>query len=863
LLLIPYHSLTFLFNKACIKQGKNIFISGKLLFAFVQLPKNRQNQNNVTIFHRSATKVKMRSQHIIDIKVLLLIFLLLPLAAVSQTNDAVHQETLRIYKATQTTTRQNDALIWENIRQLSYVQSRLLRSFCRLQKVSGFEIKQFSEELLEKTVPFETAELLDTFATLPGANSVGYKRLLLLLDGTPHSTITVLHKLIRVPALQSDGYLLIVKQASTMDASALWALKAVLEKVQQPDISIKALLQQLNQLSTSQQWLVEKVFTIIPASALSIKTIATIGTLSSTATINMMAILNNSTFDSNKALYWLDAFFRHSPMQQEEIYAGFDPLQKQKILKIYELGASELIHEINRHHDVTDRFGREISNSRLKSLSKKQLADVFERLHPKIKLRWYDTFHNAIAANNLKDINSVLHQATKQSQIETVKELTCANLYVLLSRGSQLYTSSFRNVLVPHLRAKIQNVFPRGLLQFLHTIDPTNIYTSRFISNLIRRGQLALFMPENHKQQLLILDLVEQSAFSSSESILHFSVSFDTLLARLGHQARSYFIEKIIVQLESGEKNIAAPIQLMLEDYVAGENITEQDRRTIQSVLDNRSPISTEMYTRTPFQEWLSDDHLSSLSVFQNDDDGYGSYVSNSIGLLTNGYVPHLSANFTPSPYETTQPNLIQNLLAETHKNPYRALNELFHLSCKSPIIIDWIKEVGNVVITHSTGIYQNNKNQTYLLKQFMQLGYEMYCQRGHSYWLRRQLQTPLAKIVEDDITFLKTVENKQRFLSLGACGSIESYLNLGKALAGHVDILATLGTGRTKINNMYNRTLFEIIASHPLLTSWQDVSKLTEPIFTENDEKDYLQPGSLPSLVHKMIINENYNDTH
>lgn len=807
----------------------------------------------------------MTFQHLTHITAVpLLLLLLLSSAAVSQANDAIQQETFRIYKITPTTTRQNDALIWKNIQQLSYVQSRLFRSFCRLQKVSGFEIKQFLEELSEKTAPFESAEILDTFVTLRGTDSARYKRLLLLLDGTPHSTITVLHKLIRVPTLQSDDYLLIVEQASTMEASALWALKAVLEKVRPTDISIKALLTQLNQLSISQQWLVEKVFTTIPASAaLSSKTIATIGTLSNTATINMMATLNNSTFDSNKALYWLDVLFQHASIQQEEIYAGFDPLQKQKILKIYELGASELIHEINRHHDVTDRFGREISNSRLKILSNKELTDVFGRLHPKTKLQWNDTFLNAIAANNIKDINSILHQATKQSQIETVKELTCANLYVLLSRGSQLYTSSFRNVLVPHLRTEIKNVFPRGLLQFLNTTDPTNIYTSRFISILIRRGQLALFMPENEKQQWLILDLVEESAFSSPESLLHFSVSFDTLLARLGQQARSYFIEKIIGQLEGGKKNIVAPIQLMLEDYVAGKNITEQDRQTIQSALDNRPPIPTEMYTRTPFQEWLSDKRLLSLSIFQNDDDGYGSYVSNGIGLLTNGYVPQLSTNFSPPRYQTIQPDIIQNLLAETHKNPYRVLNELFHLSCKSPIIIDWIKEVEDINITHSTGIYQNNKNQTYLLKQFMQLGYEMYCQRGHSYWLRHQLQTPLAKIAEDDITFLKTVENKQHFLSLGACGSIESYLNLGKALAGHVDILATLGTGRTKINNMYNRTLFEIIAEHPQLSSWQDVSKLTEPIFSENDEKDYLQPGSLPSLVHKMIINENYHDTH
>ena len=810
----------------------------------------------------------MNSQHFIDIKVILFsILLFLSSAAVSQANDAVHQETLRIYKATQANTLQDDALIWANIRKLSYVQSRLFRSFCRLQKVNGLEVQHFLEKLPDKTVPFETAELLDTFVTLPGADSHRYKQLLHLLDGTPHATITVLHQLIQIPVLQSSEYLLIVEQASTMETSALWALRAVLEKSRPPDVSIKSLLQQLNQLSVSQQWLVETAFKTLPSStvpyAKTTSTLSTIKTLSNTATINMMVMFNSPTFDSNKALHWLHVFFPLAPLEQEKLYAGFDPLQKQEILKVYGLGASELIHEINRHHDVTDRFGREISNTRLKNLSNKQLTDVFERLHPNIKLQWYDTFHNAIAVNNRKDINSVLHLATKQSQIETIKELTCANIYVLLSRGSQLYTSSFRNVLVPHLRAKIQSAFPNGLLQFLHTTDPANIYTSRFISNLIRRGQLALFMPESHKQQMLILDLIEKSAFSSSESVLHFSVSFDTLLARLGQQARSYFIKKIIVQMESRDKNIAAPIQLMLEDYVNGKKISEQDREAIRSVLNNRSPIPTEVYTRTPFQEWLSDNRLSSLSIFQSDDDGYGSYVSNGIGLLANGYSPVLSDNFFPPPYDTTQLNFIQKLLAESHKNPYRVLNELFHLSCKSPIIIDWKKKVGSIEITHSTGIYQNNKKQTYLLKQFLKLGYEMYCQRGHSYWLRRQLQDPLAQIVKDETTFLKVIEKKQRFLSLGACGSIESYLSLGITLAGHVDILATLGTGRTKINNMYNRTLFEIIADHPTLTSWQDMSKLTEPIFTENDEKDYLQPGSLASLVHKMIINENYNDTH
>jgi hypothetical protein len=70
----------------------------------------------------------------------------------------------------------------------------------------------------------------------------------------------------------------------------------------------------------------------------------------------------------------------------------------------------------------------------------------------------------------------------------------------------------------------------------------------------------------------------------------------------------------------------------------------------------------------------------------------------------------------------------------------------------------------------------------------------------------------------------------------------------------GHVDILATIGTGMAIINDPYNKNFLEVIARNPDTISWKEVADKLDFIFRGGRGQDYLQPGSLTAILHKII---------
>jgi hypothetical protein len=800
------------------------------------------------------------------IQLLILITLYPPTKAGARLEDTVAEKTYSIYTKAYANANNSktNATTKTLIYKLPYIQSRLLRSFCLLPNITSKEIDHFLAALPDLTLPFEAAELFDSFVVLPGASAQEYSRLLTLIADQPHATITMCKNLTLIREIDARQFIQAVEKTIHLPASGQWALSAILAANQNQISDFDQLLENLSQLSETQQWIMEKLVTTSSLKGhISLQTITALKTLSTSGAINVMALLKNTVLPPDQILHWLHNFFLLPTKEQEQIFTTLELQDKLSLFKIYAAGTRELINEINRFHDITDGFGREISKNTLRSFTEKQLHELFARLHPEVKTQWEEAYENAVQANNFTELSQILHQATQQSQQEIVIELTSANLYVLLAHGSQLYTSSFREVLVPHFKKRLQDKDKGDLLYFLQDTDPTSLYTSSLITNLARRGQLARFMPAGNLQQFQLLDLVVKSAYASQFSVLHFSASFPELFATLQPQARSYFIEKTLEILQQDLSIRSDLIQLLLQHYIAQQKVAPTDYQKIAAVLEKRGLIETKLLNRVPFQDWLRDGRLSSLSIFQDDDDGYTSYVSNNIALLHNGYLPRLSLEFSGKDLPMATTDTIEKLLQDMGEKPYDALNQLFHLSCKSPIVIDWKKTVSTVEITHSTGIFQDNIRQLALLQKFWKLGYEMYCQRGHSYWVGPQLQIPLESLkLDTSLAKNKTLPEK-RFLSLGSCGGMESYLELSQVFAGQIDILATVGTGKVTINNQYNRVLFELAASHPHLSSWDEVAQLTRPIFSETGGSDYLQPGSLPALLHKMIFQLQHHDDH
>ena len=132
-----------------------------------------------------------------------------------------------------------------------------------------------------------------------------------------------------------------------------------------------------------------------------------------------------------------------------------------------------------------------------------------------------------------------------------------------------------------------------------------------------------------------------------------------------------------------------------------------------------------------------------------------------------------------------------------------------------------------------------------------------MLAQRGHSYWRSEQITDPLKKLLQESRLTQQDLMRKQRFLSLGSCGGIKAYTYLSRIFLGHVDILATIGTGLAVINDPYNKNLFEVIAKNSSTISWKDVARKSAFIFKGGHGRDYLQPGALPALLHKILDKE------
>jgi len=129
-----------------------------------------------------------------------------------------------------------------------------------------------------------------------------------------------------------------------------------------------------------------------------------------------------------------------------------------------------------------------------------------------------------------------------------------------------------------------------------------------------------------------------------------------------------------------------------------------------------------------------------------------------------------------------------------------------------------------------------------------------MFAQRGHSYWRTEQLIDPISKLVEEGAVTDVDLGSKQRFMSLGSCGGIRAYSELANLFDNNVDILATVGTGKAVVNNPYNEFLFEAVAKANKDLSWDDIAERSSKIFKQGLGEDYLQPGSLPAILHKIM---------
>ena len=774
--------------------------------------------------------------------------------------DAPYDKTVKIFQSIAGDNTETDDKWEQQIRLLSYTNLLVFRSFCSLPDISRVEAQSILPRLKEAEIRYEAATMLQYFCAQPNASTISAWQFLKRLNGANFVVRRTLDSLTNIAVPSANLLFPVIDLVEQLSEAGQWAAKALFEVSAISFSGLTTGLRLLTSLTDNQNWAVEQLCKISGMNeSTSLRGIQEIQKLSYANSWNSRSIFLAPETSLDSALFWLTEYLTLSTAAQDHSFLNLTKKKKTELLSAYTDASEKLIWQINNLHDVTDNVGREIGTGRLRTFIFAQLLHLFKQLDIKAQNIHRPKLDQAISARDKDKVISVLHQATARARKETARKLTTSNIYILLAQGNDLYDSSFRDILVPVLAKRLKNSFRNDLLFFLLTIDPTNNYSSKFITNLAQKGKLTLFFPEELKKQKEIIDLVAHSAFHDENSLILFSATFTRLLQLIAPEIRSHMIGIMLKTIKTSNSTLTSQLQVILQHYIEQhqELLLPEDKKKMTAMIRDRGKISVKPFIKTPFTEWLKDRRLKSLSVFQRDDDGRSSFLSFCRSLIKKGYKPSLSKDYQPAQLGSESRRELAAMFAVVKRHPENSLGPIFRISIKMPIVIEWKKKLHGIEISHAVFVYQGKMTQQELLAQFLTLDHEMFAQRGHSYWRYEQLIDPFEALFKRGFLSNPEIWKKQRFLSIGSCGGIKVYRKLSGLFHNNLDILATVGTGKASINNPYNIALFETIAAGGKTLSWDDVARKTAAIFAKNQGREYLQPGSLPAILHKMMYIE------
>ena len=766
------------------------------------------------------------------------------------------QKTMEQYRDVPCLTEEELQYGSEVIAGLGYNSSRAFRRLCQMEGINFSKSIEAWSWLISQNLSYEQLLAFEDWSDLSTIDiDLGLKALT-AISSLSYEAGIAFRNYCKLPRVTPEHALQAVSLLSRLNDAQSRALSQMLSLT---GISAEQALDGLGSIArlSYYQALALEALEKIPGMTIetTLDTMPLVRMLSMESSWNVKTLFTLQPLSPEKAWYWLVTFFANPTDIREKQFQTFTAHEKELLIRAFDYGGDELIWKINNLHGVTDRFGYEISNQTLSEYSTKKRGELFEKLSPQIQSDFANQFYSATGK---KQINT-LKQAIKAERKATARRLTSANIYALLSRGSELYDSSFRNILVPVLKQEIKEKFANNLLRFLNKTDPANILVSNFIISLAQKGKLTTFFPENSKEQEHILDLVAESAFKDENGIILFSATFMHLLEVLEPEARSFLVKRMSELADEGTAAYSRLITVILQYYLEEfpELLGTGDRTRIVRLIVRHGAVKLHEYLATPFAEWKKDGRLTSLSIFHPDDDGRESFKSNAKILMKSGYNLALSGQFTIGTMTDKARKNVQGLIDAAVKNPGKGLPHLFNAMLNQRFAVSFIRSVNGLIINHANYVYSNEYSQESLLERFILSGTEMLAQRGHSYWRSDQITEPMKMLKEKGRLADNDLQAKQRFLSLGSCGGVKAYTLLNQIFLGHVDILATIGSGLAVINDPYNKSIFEVIAKHPSTITWKDMARSLAFIFKGGHGRDYLQPGSLPAILHKILEEE------
>jgi hypothetical protein len=770
----------------------------------------------------------------------------------ASSNDVVLEKTIALFSQLPGLTQQELEYGRNTVRSLDYNAQRAVRRLCVLPGASFAQIRPLLADMAGSKLSFEQLLAFEEWTSLRGASMSQAADALAGLRGLNRETLKTFRTFIRMAGMEAGLALRLLPQLKAMDETANFAARSLFAvKGMEVRQGLESLAF-LQKFSKKQAWAFASfvgVQGMTPAAAL--QALPRFRQMLDTDAWNMQFFLKRTKPDMSTAWSWLTRYFTQPVSSQEAQHYSMSAQNRSALVDALYHAGEELVWRINNLHAVTNEYGAEYSQGQLQSMGAGQLQSLFDKLSPPTRSRYSGQFAAARQSGQQGKIISVLRQATTADRSQVAEDLTSANIYALLAQGSELYDSSFRDILVPILKKRVAAAHRDNLLVFLQATDPGNLLVSNFIVSLAQKGKLTTFFPTDAGEQQRILELVAASAFKDEDSILLFSATFRYLLTVLEPSSRHFLIQKMVAA-DSGQGSFSKLITVILQYYIQEyqDLLSPESTVLIKQTIARNGAVDLRRYLVTPFAQWKADGQLGSLSIFHPDDDGRSSFVSNAQMLSRNGYRLALSEQYTFAS-SAAERQRFEALIARAGNGGFAAL---FEAMLREPFTAAFVKNVNGITIRHSVHVYGGKERQERVMLRFLQGGDEMLAQRGHSYWRSEQIVDPIKQLRESQQISEREMAARQRFLSLGSCGGVKVYTKLTRLFDGHVDILATIGTGMAMINDPYNRHFFEIIANSPSGISWEDVARKTDFIFSGGRGIDYLQPGCLTAILHKIL---------
>ncbi len=772
-------------------------------------------------------------------------------AASSQAGSVSVQQTVGLYQKIPGLTSQQKALGATAIATLNYNAQRILRKICTVKGVDFDHASLVIERLRNENFNFEQVLTFEALTKLDGMDIELALTSLATVKQLGFDAGRTFRALLGVQGITLKQALALIPTLNSMPTDHVRTAQTLF---QISDLRIYQALDALplivrlrgNQAKAAQAFGgSENISTEIMVDGLSL-----IARLYQNDAWNARFLFARKGITAQECWDWLVGYFALPAHIQEVQYENFSPQKKTMLLQAMYDGGREILWKINNLHAITNQNGYEISEASLSSWSMQQLENKYQELQPAVRARF-----GALNRDSRAAAIAQLKRATTAARVQTARDLTVANSYAIMAQGSELYDSSFRDIMVPELLTRIQSRYQGDLLNFLRIIDPENLLVADFIASCAQKGKLTDFFPEDSYKQQEILSLITDSALKNEDSILLFSATFTHLLKILSPDARTYLITLMSQQSEEEAGANARLINVILQYYLqtSPELLGSKERILISRMIVQHGAVDMERYQSTPFAQWKEDGRLASVSMYHPDDDGRQSFVSNARMLMTNGYTISLSEAYS-------SPLMTNRLRAEIRASLKAGLPALFQAMLNKHFSIALTKEINGLRIVHTQFVYSDKENQMEMLARFIHSGDEMLAQRGHSYWRSEQITDPMKELIAQGTITTSELKNKQRFLSLGSCGGVKVYTSLTRLFVSSVDLLATIGTGLAMINDPYNKMLFEIVAKNDDTITWKDVARQSSSIFQGERGQDYLLPGSLTAMLHKMLNEQQEN---